>query len=576
MKNIFSCIKDYKKDTLLTPIFVVAEILMEVLIPYFMASLIDFGIDKGNMEVVYKIGLFLVLSTIFSLTFGALAGVFGARASSGFAKNLRHQMYENVQNFSFSNIDKFSTASIITRLTTDVTNVQNAFQMGIRVAVRSPIMLTFALLMAFKVNARVSIVFLILIPFLGSSLFFIISKAHPIFTRVFKTYDKLNTIVQENLRGIRLVKSYVREDFEVSKFKNISEVIFKDFSLAEKILAFNAPLIQFSIYSAMLLISWFGARLIVAGQMSTGELMSLIFYATQILMSLMMLSMVFVMLTMAKSSAERISEILDEKSDITNPLNPQFQMKDGSIVFKNINFSYSKKSEKLCLKNIDFKINSGEVIGIIGGTGSGKTSLVQLIPRLYDVTEGEVIVGGVNVKNYDLDTLRNNVSMVLQKNTLFSGSLKDNLSWGNPNATEKEMIEACELAQAHEFIEKFPQKYNTYIEQEGTNLSGGQKQRVCIARALLKKPKILILDDSTSAVDTKTDSRIRDGFKKFIPNTTKIIIAQRISSIEDADKIIVMDNGEINSIGTHDELLKSNPIYKEIYDSQTKGSDINE
>ena len=576
MKNIFSCIKDYKKDTLLTPIFVVAEILMEVLIPYFMASLIDFGIDKGNMEVVYKIGLFLVLSTIFSLTFGALAGVFGARASSGFAKNLRHQMYENVQNFSFSNIDKFSTASIITRLTTDVTNVQNAFQMGIRVAVRSPIMLTFALLMAFKVNARVSIVFLILIPFLGSSLFFIISKAHPIFTRVFKTYDKLNTIVQENLRGIRLVKSYVREDFEVSKFKNISEVIFKDFSLAEKILAFNAPLIQFSIYSAMLLISWFGARLIVAGQMSTGELMSLIFYATQILMSLMMLSMVFVMLTMAKSSAERISEILDEKSDITNPLNPQFQMKDGSIVFKNINFSYSKKSEKLCLKNIDFKINSGEVIGIIGGTGSGKTSLVQLIPRLYDVTEGEVIVGGVNVKNYDLDTLRNNVSMVLQKNILFSGSLKDNLSWGNPNATEKEMIEACELAQAHEFIEKFPQKYNTYIEQEGTNLSGGQKQRVCIARALLKKPKILILDDSTSAVDTKTDSRIRDGFKKFIPNTTKIIIAQRISSIEDADKIIVMDNGEINSIGTHDELLKSNPIYKEIYDSQTKGSDINE
>lgn len=576
MKNIFSCIKDYKKDTLLTPIFVVAEVLMEVLIPYFMASLIDFGIDKGNMEVVYKIGLFLVLSTIFSLTFGALAGVFGARASSGFAKNLRHQMYENVQNFSFSNIDKFSTASIITRLTTDVTNVQNAFQMGIRVAVRSPIMLTFALLMAFKVNARVSIVFLILIPFLGSSLFFIISKAHPIFTRVFKTYDKLNTIVQENLRGIRLVKSYVREDFEVSKFKNISEVIFKDFSLAEKILAFNAPLIQFSIYSAMLLISWFGARLIVAGQMSTGELMSLIFYATQILMSLMMLSMVFVMLTMAKSSAERISEILDEKSDITNPLNPQFQMKDGSIIFKNINFSYSKKSEKLCLKNIDFKINSGEVIGIIGGTGSGKTSLVQLIPRLYDVTEGEVIVGGVNVKNYDLDTLRNNVSMVLQKNTLFSGSLKDNLSWGNPNATEKEMIEACELAQAHEFIEKFPQKYNTYIEQEGTNLSGGQKQRVCIARALLKKPKILILDDSTSAVDTKTDSRIRDGFKKFIPDTTKIIIAQRISSIEDADKIIVMDNGEINSIGTHDELLKSNPIYKEIYDSQTKGSDINE
>lgn len=576
MKNIFSCIKNYKKDTLLTPIFVVAEILMEVLIPYFMASLIDFGIDKGNMKVVYKIGIFLVLSTIFSLTFGALAGVFGARASSGFAKNLRHQMYENVQNFSFSNIDKFSTASIITRLTTDVTNVQNAFQMGIRVAVRSPIMLTFALLMAFKVNAKVSIVFLILIPFLGSSLFFIISKAHPIFTRVFKTYDKLNTIVQENLRGIRLVKSYVREDFEVSKFQNISEVIFKDFSLAEKILAFNAPLIQFSIYSAMLLISWFGARLIVAGQMSTGELMSLIFYATQILMSLMMLSMVFVMLTMAKSSAERISEILDEKSDITNPLNPKFQMKDGSIIFKNINFSYSKKSEKLCLKNIDFKIESGEVIGIIGGTGSGKTSLVQLIPRLYDVAEGEVIVGGVTVKNYDLDTLRNNVSMVLQKNTLFSGSLKDNLSWGNPNATEKEMIEACELAQAHEFIEKFPQKYNTYIEQEGTNLSGGQKQRVCIARALLKKPKILILDDSTSAVDTKTDSRIRDGFKKFIPDTTKIIIAQRISSIEDADKIIVMDNGEINSIGTHNELLKSNPIYKEIYDSQTKGSDINE
>ena len=571
IKKLFTSVREYKKDSILSPLFVMLEIVMEVLIPFLMAKLIDYGIDKGNLQVVLKIGTFLIFSTIFSLIFGALAGKFAAVASSGFAKNLRHDMYYSVQNFSFANIDKFSTPSIVTRLTTDVTNVQNAYQMIIRVAVRSPVMLVFSLIMAFTVNQKVSLIFLVLIPFLGFSLFFIISKVHPTFKKVFKTYDKLNRVVQENLRAIRVVKSYVREDHEKEKFNNISEDIYKNFTRAEKILAFNSPLIQFSMYTCLLLISWFGARLIVSYHMTTGELMSLIFYSTQILMSLMMLSMVFVMITMARSSAERISELLDEKVDLTNPENPVMEVKNGDISFSNVNFSYAKDKNKLCLSNINLHIKSGETIGIIGGTGSSKTSLVQLIPRLYDSTEGSVSVGGIDVKNYDLETLRNQVAMVLQKNVLFSGTIKENLCWGNRNASDVDIIHMCQLAQAHDFIMSFPKGYDTYVEQGGTNLSGGQKQRICIARALLKNPKILILDDSTSAVDTKTDSLIRNAFRTELPNTTKIIIAQRISSIEDSDKIIVMDNGKIHGIGTHIELLESNSIYQEVYDSQVKG-----
>ena len=571
IKKLFTSVREYKKDSILSPLFVMLEIVMEVLIPFLMAKLIDYGIDKGNLQVVLKIGTFLIFSTIFSLIFGALAGKFAAVASSGFAKNLRHDMYYSVQNFSFANIDKFSTPSIVTRLTTDVTNVQNAYQMIIRIAVRSPVMLVFSLIMAFTVNQKVSLIFLVLIPFLGFSLFFIISKVHPTFKKVFQTYDKLNRVVQENLRAIRVVKSYVREDHEKEKFNNISEDIYKNFTRAEKILAFNSPLIQFSMYTCLLLISWFGARLIVSHNMTTGELMSLIFYSTQILMSLMMLSMVFVMITMARSSAERISELLDEKVDLTNPENPVMEVKNGDISFSNVNFSYAKDKNKLCLSNINLHIKSGETIGIIGGTGSSKTSLVQLIPRLYDSTEGNVSVGGVDVKNYDLETLRNQVAMVLQKNVLFSGTIKENLCWGNRNASDVDIIHMCQLAQAHDFIMSFPKGYDTYVEQGGTNLSGGQKQRICIARALLKNPKILILDDSTSAVDTKTDSLIRNAFRTDLPNTTKIIIAQRISSIEDSDKIIVMDNGKIHGIGTHIELLESNSIYQEVYDSQVKG-----
>lgn len=569
IKKLFTSVREYKKDSILSPLFVMLEIVMEVLIPFLMAKLIDYGIDKGNLQVVLKIGTFLIFSTIFSLIFGALAGKFAAVASSGFAKNLRHDMYYSVQNFSFANIDKFSTPSIVTRLTTDVTNVQNAYQMIIRIAVRSPVMLVFSLIMAFTVNQKVSLIFLVLIPFLGFSLFFIISKVHPTFKKVFQTYDKLNRVVQENLRAIRVVKSYVREDHEKEKFNNISEDIYKNFTRAEKILAFNSPLIQFSMYTCLLLISWFGARLIVSHNMTTGELMSLIFYSTQILMSLMMLSMVFVMITMARSSAERISELLDEKVDLTNPENPVMEVKNGDISFSNVNFSYAKDKNKLCLSNINLHIKSGETIGIIGG--SSKTSLVQLIPRLYDSTEGSVSVGGVDVKNYDLETLRNQVAMVLQKNVLFSGTIKENLCWGNRNASDVDIIHMCQLAQAHDFIMSFPKGYDTYVEQGGTNLSGGQKQRICIARALLKNPKILILDDSTSAVDTKTDSLIRNAFRTDLPNTTKIIIAQRISSIEDSDKIIVMDNGKIDGIGTHIELLESNSIYQEVYDSQVKG-----
>lgn len=576
IKKLLCSVREFKRDSLLSPLFITFEVIMEVIIPVLMANLIDKGIDAGNMSFILKMGLALVISAMISLAFGALAGKHAAIGSAGFARNLRHDMYYNVQNFSFSNIDKFSTASIVTRLTTDVSNVQNAYQMIIRMAVRAPIMLIFAMTMAFSVNSKLSLIFLGCVPILGIGLYLIIRKAHPIFERVFKTYDKLNSVVQENLHGIRVVKSYVREDFEEKKFEAISEDIYKDFTKAEKTIAYNMPLMQLCMYSCMLLISWIGARLIVGSEMTTGQLMSFITYVMQILMSLMMLSMVFVTIIISKASAERIVEILEEESDIKNCENPVRVVKDGAIAFNNVSFSYGNREDKLSLKKVNLEIKSGETIGILGGTGASKTTLVQLIPRLYDVTSGTLTVGGVDVKKYDIETLRNEVAMVLQKNVLFSGTIKENLRWGNEKATEEELKRACCLAQADEFIESFPEKYDTYIEQGGTNVSGGQKQRLCIARALLKKPKILILDDSTSAVDTKTDALIRRAFNEEIPDTTKIIIAQRISSVEEADKIIVMEGGEINGIGTHEELLKNNPIYKEVYISQMKGGTINE
>lgn len=573
LKTLSKSIHEYKRTSIFTAISVLMEVTMEVIIPLLMANLIDLGIDAGDGNQIIKIGIKLIIACMVSLLFGALAGKYAAVASAGFAKNLRRDMYYNVQKFSFSNIDKYSTASIVTRLTTDVTNVQNAYQMLIRVAIRCPSMLLFSLVMAFRVNHRLSMIFLAIILFLGIGLYLIISKAHPTFERVFKTYDKLNGVVQENLSGIRVVKSFVREDEEVQKFSSVSKQVYEYFSKAEKLIAFNAPLMQLSMYVCILLTSWFGARFIVARTMTTGELMSLLTYAAQILMSLMMLSMVFVMITISRSSAERIVEIIEEKSDMINSENPVFELKDGSISFKNVSFSYANDKNNCCLKNVDVTIRSGETIGIIGGTGSSKTSLVQLIPRLYDVTDGTVLVGGLDVRLYDLETLRSEVAMVLQKNTLFSGTIKENLRWGNESAPEEELVRVCQLAQADDFIHKFPQGYDTYIEQGGTNVSGGQKQRLCIARALLKKPKILILDDSTSAVDTKTDALIRKAFLEEIPNTTKLIIAQRISSIQDADKIIVLDNGAVHAIGTHEELLASNPIYQEVFYSQTKGED---
>ena len=574
IKRLIRSVREYKKASLLSPLFVTLEVVMEVIIPLLMANLIDFGIDKGDMNYIVKIGFALVISCIISLAFGAFSGKYAAIASAGFAKNLRQDMYYNVQNFSFSNIDKFSTASIVTRLTTDITNVQNAYQMIIRVAVRGPVMMLFSLFMAFRINARLALIFLFAIPFLGFGLYLIISKAHPIFEHVFQTYDKLNNVVQENLRGIRVVKSFVREDFEEKKFHEVSEGIYKDFSKAEKLIAFNSPLMQLTAYSCLLLIAWFSARIIVTSHqtaMTTGQLVSLISYAMQILMSLMMFSFVFVMIIISRASAERIVELLEEQSDLTNGPSPVYEVKNGDISYRHVNFGYSKRKEKHVLSDINIDIKSGETIGILGGTGASKSSLVQLIPRLYDATEGEVYVGGVNVKDYDLETLRNEVAMVLQKNVLFSGTIKENLRWGNENATDEELIHACKLAQADDFIQTFPDKYDTYIEQGGSNVSGGQKQRLCIARALLKKPKILILDDSTSAVDTKTDASIRKAFRDEIPNTTKIIIAQRISSVEDADKIIVMNNGRVDGFGTHAQLLETNEIYREVYESQTKG-----
>lgn len=570
-------IREYKKDSILTPAFVSLEVIMEVMIPMLMSRLIDYGIDGADLGYIWKMGLILVVAAMVSLAFGAFSGKYAASASAGFAKNLRKDMYYNVQKFSFFNIDKFSTASIVTRLTTDVTNVQNAYQMVIRMAVRSPIMLVFSMIMAFGINAQMALIFLGAVPILGIGLWLIMTHAHPVFERVFRTYDKLNNVVQENLHGIRVVKSYVREEHETGKFKKISKSIYDDFSVAEKLLAFNMPLMQLCMYGCMILVSWFGARAIVASGnnpamgMSTGQLMSLIVYAMQILMSLMMLSMVFVMITMARASAERIVEVLTEKSDLNNGEYPITEVPDGSVIFRNASFSYAKKKDKLCLKDIDLQIAPGETVGIIGGTGAAKTTLVQLIPRLYDVTEGSVLVGGIDVRQYDVETLRDQVAMVLQKNVLFSGTIKENLRWGKEDATDEEIIHACKLSRADDFIRTFPKGYDTYIEQGGSNVSGGQKQRLCIARALLKKPKILILDDSTSAVDTKTDAMIRQAFTEEIPDTTKFIIAQRITSVQDADKIIVMDGGMIKDVGTHQELLESSAIYREVYESQVKG-----
>ncbi len=579
IKRLAKCIREYKKDTVLTPTLVIGEVIMEVLIPLLMAELIDNGIEQGNMNYVLKMGIALLLSAALSFFFGVAAGKTCATASSGFAKNLRHDMYHNVQNFSFSNIDKFSTASIVTRLTTDVNNVQQAFMMIIRMAVRSPMMFIFSFSAVLTISPKLSLVFLVVVPFLVTGLYIIITNAHPIFKKVFKTYDKLNSVVEENLHGIRVVKSFIREDHEIDKFTGISDIIYKSFVKAERLLAFNSPLMQISVYTCMILVSWFGAKMIVNSggtELSTGELTSLFMYVTQILSSLMFLSMIFVMMTMSKASAERIVEILDEKSDIANGNNAQTEVKDGSVVFEDVDFSYSKNADKLCLENINVEIKSGETVGIIGGTGSSKSTFVQLIPRLYDVTKGSIRVGGVDVRDYDIETLRNEVAMVLQKNVLFSGTIKDNIRWGKEDATDEEIEHVCKLACADEFIEKFPDKYDTWIEQGGANVSGGQKQRLCIARALMKKPAILILDDSTSAVDTKTDALIRKAFREEIPDTTKIIIAQRISSVQDADKIIVLDDGKIVNVGNHNELIQTSEIYKEVYESQMKGGDDSE
>ena len=578
IKKLASSIKDYQKESILTPIFVILEVIMEVIIPLLMSRIIDIGIPNNDINYILRIGIMLTISAIMSLAFGVLSGRFAAKASSGFAKNLRQAMFYKIQDYSFENIDKFSTSSLITRLTTDVTNVQFAYMMIIRILIRGPVMLIASLLMAFSIDARLSSVFLVSIPILGVALFFIAIKAHPKFEKVFKKYDKLNRVVQENVGGIRVVKAYANEKHEEEKFKEVNNEVFTNFKAAEKIIAFNSPIMQFVIYFSVLIISWIGARFIIGGTLQTGELSSLITYAWQILMSLMLLSMVFVMVIMAQSSAERIIEVLDEEPTIKNKDKAIKTIKDGSITFENVSFAYSdeKDPNKYALKDINLEIKSGETIGIIGGTGSSKSTLVQLIPRLYDASKGAVKVGGVNVKDYDIESLRDSVAMVLQKNVLFSGTIADNLRWGNKNADEEELENACKLAQADGFIQEFPGKYETKIEQGGTNVSGGQRQRICIARALLKKPKILILDDSTSAVDTKTDSYIRKAFREEIPNTTKIIIAQRVTSIEDADRIIVLDEGKINGIGTSEELLKTNEIYREVYNSQMKGGEDDE
>ena len=576
LKKLLAYVGEYKKVSLLSPLFISVEVMMEILIPFLMASIIDDGLNKGNMKHIYFIGLLTLLIAMLSLSTGFAAGRCAAKASSGFAKNIRKAVFYKIQNFSFTNIDKFSTAGLITRFTTDIANIQNSYQMILRLLVRAPLMLIFATMMTIYISPGLSTIFIGAIIILGIVMAVVIFLVHPIFLQAMKKYDKINSDLQENINAVRVVKAYVRENYEINKFKNSTDGLRNTLLKAEKIIIFVAPAMQFCMYSCIILLSWFGAKKIVAGNLTTGQLMSLFSYTANILMSLLMFAMVIVTITFSRASGERIVEVLDEEPSIKNIDNPVLEVIDGSISFENVNFSYSNNPEVLNLENINLHINQGETIGIIGGTGSAKSALVQLIPRLYDVLNGEVKVGGVNVKNYDIKTLRDNVAMVLQKNVLFSGTIKENLMWGNKNATEDEMIHACRLAQADEFIQRFPNKYDTYIEQGGSNVSGGQKQRLCIARALLKNPKILILDDSTSAVDTKTDKLIREAFKNEIPDITKIIIAQRISSVKDADKIIVLDDGKISGIGVHEELIISNSIYKEVHDSQEEGEKNNE
>ena len=571
LKTLLAQVREFKKASFLTPVFMILEVVVETLIPLAMASMIDNGVETGNIGHIYRMGALMAVLAAAGLVTGVLGGKYGALASTGFAKNLRKAMYTNIQTFSFSNIDKFSTAGLITRLTTDVTNLQNAYQMILRMCTRAPASLICAMSMAFFINAKLASVYLIAVIFLGIALFCILQKANKYFQMVFRKYDDLNASVQENVSAIRVVKAYVREDYETSKFQKACNKVYEMFVKAEKLIVMNMPLMQFTVYACILGISWLGAKMIVGSSLTTGELMSLLTYCMNILMSLMMLSMVFVMVTMSIASAQRISEVINEKADLTDPENPVMEVPDGSITFDHVSFRYKKDSPEPVLKNINLSIRSGEIIGIIGGTGSAKSSLVNLISRLYDVSEGSVKVGGIDVRDYHMDSLRNQVAVVLQKNVLFSGTILENLRWGSKDATEEECIHACELACADEFIERMPDKYNTYIEQGGTNVSGGQKQRLCIARALLKKPKILILDDSTSAVDTATDGKIRRAFAEEIPDTTKLIIAQRISSIQNADRIIVMENGQINGFGTHEELLAANAIYQDVYLSQTKG-----
>ena len=571
LKTLGAQVKEFKRASIITPICMMVEVIMEMVIPLMMASIVDDGIQAGNLNHIYLMGALMVVAAAISLTAGLGGGYFGARASTGFARNLREAMYVNIQSFSFSNIDKFSTAGLVTRLTTDVTNIQNAYQMILRMCIRAPFSLICAMCMAFFINARIASIYLIAVIFLGVCLFTIAGRTMKTFRRIFRKYDDLNASVQENVSAIRVVKAYVREDYEIDKFKKASGNLYKLFSKAENVLALNNPLMQFTVYSCILLISFIGAKMIVANSLTTGELMSLLAYCMNILMSLMMLSMIFVMVTMSAASAERICEVLNETSDLSNPENPDYEVPDGSISFEHVNFRYNSTSAKPVLSDISLEIHSGETIGILGGTGSAKTSLVNLISRLYDVTDGCVRVGGKDVRSYDMETLRNEVSVVLQKNVLFSGTILENLRWGDANASKEECIRACRLACADEFIEKMPEKYETYIEQGGSNVSGGQKQRLCIARALLKKPKILILDDSTSAVDTATDAKIRKAFAEEIPGTTKLIIAQRVSSIEHADRVIVMDDGTINAFDTPANLLKNNQIYREVYEQQTKG-----
>lgn len=578
IKTLAKQIKEYKSASLVTPIFMILEVAMEMVIPLLMASIIDDGVQAGDMKHIFAIGCYMILAAIVGLFAGVMGGKYGAKASTGFARNLREAMYENIQTFSFSNIDKFSTAGLVTRMTTDVTNIQNAYQMLLRMCFRAPVSLICAMLMAFLINARVASIYLVAVVFLGIVIIFIMRAVSKYFSEVFKKYDDLNASVQENVAAQRVVKAYVREDYEIDKFHKASYNIYKMFKKAECTMTYVWPVMQFTVYGCILGISWLGAHMIVASQLTTGELMSLLTYCMTILMNLMMLAMIFVMMTMSAASARRIAEVLEEKADIANPEQPDYDVTDGSIRFDHVTFRYNKQSEKPVLDDLNFEIKAGETIGILGGTGSSKTSLVNLISRLYDVNEGTVYVGGKDVRNYDLETLRNEVSVVLQKNVLFSGTILENLRWGDENATEEECIRACRLACADEFIEKMPEKYNTYIEQGGSNVSGGQKQRLCIARALLKKPKVLILDDSTSAVDTATDAKIRKAFATEIPGTTKIIIAQRISSIQDADRIIVMDNGKIDAFASHEELLRTNEIYKEVYEAQTQtgGGDFDE